>query len=714
MFGVSLKKSIRELKESGGWEHLSKREQARRISQEAVAHVMGVPQRPPNLSPREKKLWAYYTKGLLQKRVLAMDDADLLMKLIESKLLDDVAAQREVVKEFAARTPFPEEPDAEPEQIVEAPPAPDATETATRYAQDVLDGKIIAGRLVHLACKRFLADLKRDDLFYDPVAAQHFLNFAWDMLGVQLLPFQVFITSNLFGFKRLDGLRRFTTALVLLAKKNGKSTLSACIGLYMFLPAFLGGDDEPNATTYCAATTKYQSSSIVFKMAAALREKSPEIAGATRKWRYAITMPNGNLFEPLCGVGASSKLNGLSIHCGLLDEVSDHADASLANCFTSSTAGRLQSLILAISTAGETQIGSICFEHRARAIQILENVLPGDGSDSYFAYIAELDEGDAAKIDTDENLWWKSNPGLDVLVPRQGIRDLAAQSRAIPSTRHAFLRFSHNVWSTSSITKWINVDDLAAPGVAYISEAEKLWTPGQRITAAEERLAVKPLDPKKDSLAQMLAARRCFPGLDLALVNDLSALCLLFPPKEPDGIFECIYRFWCPEENIERRTREQRVPYQAWADSTPPHIITTPGETTDFSFIKGEILALRNKFRMIELGFDRSLAEDLCKSLEIAGMKVTQVTQGFGLSAALQRVEKLIIDHKLCIHGHPIAHWNFSNVLLTHGYRGDVRVEKGKSREKVDGAVACAIAMQIYMSQPATRDGADAYKVRMI
>lgn len=707
---MSLKKTIRELKESGGWTHLSKAEQQRRISQEAALFAFGTPARPANLSPKEKRLWDHYTSGLLEKRVLAQNDADNVLELIHAKLLEDDERLNAAVHVFMDRPPFPEEQEAEPEQVVEASVIPDATATAKAYANDVLSGVIVAGKFVRLACKRFLEDFKRDDLLYDPVAAQHVVNFMQGKLGIQLLAWQVFCLVNLFSWKLPStGLRRFRYSMMLVAKKNGKSTLMAGIGLYMAM-----ADGEPNANVYCAATTKYQSASICFKMAVALREKNPDVFSESRKWKAAITWPDGSSFEPLAA--NSSKLNGLNIFCGLVDEVSDHVDSSLHNVFTSSTTGRKQPIIISISTAGENRTG-LCWELRARAAQILEGVLPGD---SFFAYIAEMDDGDDPE--NDETVWLKSNPSLGVLVPIENIRDLLAQARAIPSTKHAFLRFSFNIWSSSSVAQWINYADLEAKGCAYLEDTGKDLTPGKRIITAEARLSTSPtsgIDLSKLSNKELQelsrkGRRRCFAGLDLALVNDLSALALLFPPDRPDGIYEVLFRFFCPEENIARRTREQRVPYEAWASSTPPFIITTPGTVTDFSFIQGTILDLRKIFDIVELGFDRALAEDLCKNLEIAGMRVTQVAQGFGLSPALLRTERLIVEHKYCIHGHPIAAWNFSNVQLVHGYKGDIRADKQHSREKIDGALAAAIAMYVHLMQPAQDSNPDRFKMKFI
>jgi phage terminase large subunit-like protein len=139
------------------------------------------------------------------------------------------------------------------------------------------------------------------------------------------------------------------------------------------------------------------------------------------------------------------------------------------------------------------------------------------------------------------------------------------------------------------------------------------------------------------------------------------------------------------------------VPYEAWRDSG--FIITTPGETTDNAFIKGEILKLRKEYQILELGFDRTMAVDLARSLELEGVKVTQIAQGFSLSPAIKRIEQLIVAHKFCTFEQPLVNWCFSNVSLAHGYKGDSRLERNKSREKIDAAAAAAMAMQVVLSQ---------------
>jgi phage terminase large subunit-like protein len=698
---MSQRKTVRELQESGGWNHLSKEEQSFRLAAEAPptpgAFEFGMPPRPPRLSPRETKWWDFYAAELFDRRILATTDTALLMTLVAAKLTGDSSGLTEAVAVLEAREPFPvprdnQHPEPTPEPIV-----PNAEDTARDYAANVTSGNIVAGKFLKLACKRFLADLDRTDIFFDPAAAQHVVNYV-TRLGVGLLPWQVFVLANLFGFKLPSGLRRFRYGFVILAKKNGKSTLSAALSLYMADPL---GDGEPYSNCYVAATTRQQAQSICFKAACRMRDENPHISGATKVWKSkaSIAWPT-SLFEPLAA--NSEKLNGLNIHFGVLDELGDHSTSDLHNIFTSSTAGRKQPMILSITTAGENH-EQIAYEQRNRAAQVLEGAIPGD---SFFAYIAELDEGDSP---ADETVWIKANPSLGVLVQIEGIRDLAQQAAAIPSSKRAFLRYSFNIWPATTLTSWISIDDLKAPGCAYLEETDKALAPLVRIANAEEKLkhnGWQDLSKLSDAeLAKLMTSntkRKCYAGLDLAMVNDLSALCLLFPPplSNPDGIWQALFRVWCPQEGIVRRSKEQRVPYQQWADGS--FIKPTHGDVTDNSFILGEILNLRKRFQIVELGFDRTMALDLTRSLELEGLKVVEVSQGFGLSPAINRLSQLVIAHKFCTFGHPVANWCFSNVKLAYGFKGDARMERVKSREKIDCAAAAAIAMQVVLGNSHT------------
>lgn len=144
----------------------------------------------------------------------------------------------------------------------------------------------------------------------------------------------------------------------------------------------------------------------------------------------------------------------------------------------------------------------------------------------------------------------------------------------------------------------------------------------------------------------------------------------------------------------------------------------TPGDTTDFEFVLNDILELHKKFNFRELGVDRAKIPDMMQRLEKSGLKITEVQQGFRLSPAIRRTEKLLQEKRFCTYGHPVFKWCASNVALRIGaLKGEAQFEKEKSREKIDAAVAAAIGVMVEMAQPQQAIASanpDAYKVRMV
>jgi phage terminase large subunit-like protein len=662
---------------------LTEEERSRRLRDENPLFEAGEPPRVEGLPRNIRRWWNKYASGLLKKGWLARSDGDVLLAMAQAGADGDDDEVIRLLDGFKTRgkVPLPQAPAQKEIPDVSVPPV-DVTAEARRYAEDVLAGNIIAGALVNKACKRFLDDLTRDTFTYDPTAAQRVADYV-AFLGVRLMGWQSFVVANLYGFKKPNGLRRFTLCYVELGKKNGKSTLMSALGLYMADPE---GDGEENGHVYCAATTKAQSADIVFQSAKNLCETSPALQERTERYMMEIAFENGGKFAPLAA--NSDKLNGLNIHFGILDELGDHPDSSLFSVFKSSQVSRKQPILCAITTAGHTRENPAWYL-REHACQVLDGVITDD---EFFCYIAALDPED--KWDSEE-CWIKANPSLGVTVQLDRLRSDCAQAKSIRSLKASFVRFNLNRWPSTTSSPWIDANDLDKPGCAFIFPSEsKILDVTERLAAVEKRLLGK----------------RCFGGLDLAPVNDLSVFCLMFPPwdfkaedswtedaeqRVHDDGFEILFKVYCPAENIEERSRVHRVPYTEWEEKKL--ITATPGNTTDFSFIEHDIEEAYEKFNIEEIGFDVAGARDIAGRLSGHGFKMTQIRQGFGLSPAILRIEKLVKECKFCAHGNPIALWNFSNVVLSKGVR-DLRLDKNKSREKIDCAAAACCAFDVYLA----------------
>jgi len=711
---VSRRKTIAELQQTGGWEHLSKPEQLRRLALEARR-----PETPVGLNQKEVEGFERLCEILEDEGCqIAPSDGPVLVDVVRLVQARDFDHADAILNPIRTRTPVAVAEQPLP-QAPKTPAPPDAAVVSKAYAVDVISGTILAGKLVRQAAERFLDDLKTGNargLTFDASAAQRCVNYIAG-IGLELLPWQTFCLANIFGWKRANGLRRFREAFIEIAKKNGKTALAAAIALYA--ADTVAGDGELRSNVFCAATTKYQSQSLCFKAAVQLRNATPSLAARTKVWKSKSTIvfedAEDSFFEPLAA--NSDKLNGQNMSVGILDELGDHQTSALYSVFNSSSAGRTQPLTISITTAGVSR-EQIAWEVRGRAAQALDGTSPTE-AEAFFAFICELDEGDDPE---NEAVWIKANPSLGVLVPIDNIRTLLQSARAIPSTKNSFLRYNLNIWASTTETGWLNLDDLTKPG----NIGDTKLAVDKRIAAALERRLPITVDSKAlaklssvelSQLDKKMKATRPFAGLDVALVDDLSVLCWVYPPATATDPFEVFFRVWIPDKNIERRSREQRVPYQVWRDQG--FVTVTPGDTTDFEFLERDIIDLSKRYNFAEVGYDRSLIADTAQRLDKSGVKMLEIKQGYALSAAIQRIQKLVIEKRWCMHGHPVANWCFSNVQLRMGYKEDIQLYKERSREKIDAASAACMAMQVYLTQPQLANpyadpSGDKYLVRQV
>ncbi|MDE3016356.1 MAG: terminase large subunit, partial [Pseudomonadota bacterium] len=440
------------------------------------------------------------------------------------------------------------------------------------YARAVVSGKIIAGKLVKRACKRHLDDLvngKDRGLIWDGEAALHAIAFfshlrhstgEWAGQTFELQPWQCFIVGSIYGWKRADGLRRFRTSYVEVARKNGKSVLLAGTALYALV-----ADGELGSHVYAAATTRDQAR-IVFGEAERMVDASPALrARITRTVNNLAVMKTSSWFRPLSA--DATKMDGLNVHFAAVDEVHEHPNAEIIQKLNTATGSRRQPLIFEITTAGYNR-QSICRQHHEFSIKVLEGSVPVEASDSWFAYIATIDAGDDW---TNPKIWMKANPSLGITVKEEDLKRQVDEAREMPAQQNAIRRLRLNEW-TEQATRWIDMG---------------VWDDGAEPFNEDE-----------------LIGRTCYGGLDLARVNDLSSLALVFPPEQPDEKVKVIWRHWCPQEDILRRVRRDRAPYTAWRDHG--WLIATEGNTTDFKFLEAEIVDLSTRFNILEIAYDRT------------------------------------------------------------------------------------------------------------
>lgn len=538
------------------------------------------------------------------------------------------------------------------------------------YAESVRAGGVAAGELVRLACERHLTDLAagaRRRLFFDEAAALHAIAFfrflrhskgQWAGVRFDLEPWQQFIIGCLFGWMREDDedgvVRRFNTAYVEVPRKNGKTTMSAGVGLYLF-----SADGEPGAEVYTAATKRDQArlahgeatrmvkSSALLRKAIRIQKDNLSIEQLHR------TPPVWAKYEPL-GADADT-MDGLNPHGAIIDEVHAHPNRAVVDVLQTAVGARRNALLFEITTAGYDR-QSVCFEEHERSSQVVRGVLTVD---DLFGFIATIDEGDEWQ---DEAVWAKANPNYGVTVKKRYLRDAAQKALQVPAYQNTFRRLHLNEW-TKQEERWLALD---------------AWDASSGI-----------VDPAA------LRGRKCYGGLDLASTIDIAAFVLVFPPAEDDAAgvpYHVLPHFWVPEENMRERAARDRVPYDAWARDR--FLTATPGNVIDYGAIVQRIVELGREYNIAEIAFDRWGAIQMSQQLADAGFTVVPFGQGFvSMSSPTKELLRLVLEKRLRHGGHPVLRWMCDNMVVRQDPAGNLKPDREKSREKIDGIVATIMAL---------------------
>jgi phage terminase large subunit-like protein len=489
---------------------------------------------------------------------------------------------------------------------------------------------------------------------FDPTTARHAIEFfgflrhskgEWAGQTFALAPWQAFVVGCLFGWQRADGLRRFRTAYCAVPRKNGKSTLSAGIGLYLLV-----ADGEHGAEIYSAATSRDQAR-IVFDEAKRMVGSSPAL-----KRRVGILINNlhvaatASRFMPLSS--DSSTMDGLNVHGAIIDELHAHRTRNVVDVLETATGARRQPLLFEITTAGYDR-HSICYEHQDYSIKVLEHTVLDD---SWFAFIAAADDNDDW---TDPQVWRKANPNFGLSVREDDLARKAEKAIALPGAQNAFRRMHLNQW-TEQAERWI---DMAA------------W------------------DASAGSVdLERLRGRPCFGGLDLSTTTDVTALAWVFPPDHDDDLWRVLSRYFVPEEHLRKRAERDRVPYDLW--SRQGYIEATPGNVVDYGAIEQRILADSALFQIREIAYDPWNATHIALRLQDEGAKMIEFRQGFrSMAAPTRELEKLIVSRTLAHGGNPVTRWMASNVAVSQDPAGNLKPAKDKSTERIDGIVALIMAI---------------------
>ena len=470
----------------------------------------------------------------------------------------------------------------------------------------------------------------------------------WDNKWFFLLPWQEQIVRDIFGIVDAAGNRQFRTAYIEIGKKNGKSELAAAIALYL-----LYADGEPSAEVYGAAADRSQAG-IVFDVANRMVQKTPallkrsKIMAATKR---IVNYSNAGFYQVLSAeVGTK---HGLNVSGLVLDEVHAQPNRHLYDVLTKGSGdAREQPLFFLITTAG-TDKESICYELHTKALDILA----GRKIDhTFYPVVYGLTDGDDWH---DEKNWYKANPSLGQTINIERVRDHYREALENPAEENVFKQLRLNMW-VSSLTRFI---------------PEQIYDLGN-----------VPID------MEALKGRDCYAGLDLSSTGDITALVLMFPPRDETEKYIMVPYFWVPEDTIPLRVRRASVPYDVWHQQG--FLYATEGNVVDYNFIEHFIEELGKEYHILEIAVDRWNATMLIQNLEGDGFTMVPFGQGFkDMSPPSKEFIKLLMEGKIIHGGHPVMRWMSGNVVVDRDAAENIKPTKAKSPEKIDGIVAAIMAL---------------------
>lgn len=498
---------------------------------------------------------------------------------------------------------------------------------------------------------------KAKDSYYDKEYADFAVAFieslchtkgTWAGKWFELMDWQEQIIRDLFGILKPNGYRQFNTAYIEIPKKNGKSELAAAVALLLTC-----GDGEQRAEVYGAAADRQQAS-IVFDVAADMVRMCPalnkrvKILASQKRLIYEPT----NSFYQVLSAEAYSK-HGFNVHGVVFDELHSQPNRKLYDVLTKGSGdARMQPLFFLITTAG-TDTHSIFYEVHQKA----QDIIDGRKIDPTFYPV--IFGADDTEDWTSPKVWKKCNPSLGETIGMDKVKTACESAKQNPGEENSFRQLRLNQWVKQAV-RWMPMDKWDKCAFAVNEE--------------------------------QLEGRVCYGGLDLSSTTDITAFVLVFPPLDEEDKYVILPYFWIPEDTLDLRVKRDHVPYDVW--ERQGYLQTTEGNVVHYGYIEKFIEQLGKKYNIREIAFDRWGAVQMVQNLEGMGFTVVPFGQGFkDMSPPTKELMKLTLEQRIAHGGHPVLRWNMDNIFVRTDPAGNIKADKEKSTEKIDGAIATIMAL---------------------
>lgn len=526
-----------------------------------------------------------------------------------------------------------------------------------KYANDVVEGKIVAGQNIKMACQRFLDDLNNEKWDFREEKVERCLKFISTLKHFKgkssgkpfiLEPWQQFIIGNILGFYyKGTNTRRFTSSYIEVSRKNGKTALAAALCLY-----FLIADGEDGAEVDLAANSRKQASiafEFCFEFAKKLDPSGKLLTSKLKGISFNINASKLNVFS-----SDSSKLDGFNASFGLVDEYHAAKDSKIRDVIKSSMTMRENPHLMVITTAGFDKTLP-CYQLRTTCIEILNKAKEDD---SMFIAIYSMDDGDDW---TDERNWEKCTPNIDVTVTRKAIAEQVQSAKNNPSEEVGVKTKTLNMWCDSV----------------------EVWIPENYILNSTQSIDLKDF---KDEI--------CYIGVDLSATSDLTAVSYLIH-KDDKYYFKVEY--YLPESCLEDNPNSDL--YRRWKNTKQIHI--TPGNVTDYDYITNDMLRRNEFLRIFKCGYDKWNATQWAINAQDQGLPLEEYSQSIGnFNKPTKELERLILSGKAVIDNNEITRWCFRNVEIKQDWNDNSKPVKSARMKKIDGVIAMIQSLGIYLTNP--------------
>lgn len=532
---------------------------------------------------------------------------------------------------------------------------------ALSYIDRVLSGERIAGELEILAVQRHVNDLEyatEKGFYFEEKAPKLVFGFfsllrhfkgEWAGREFELEDWQCFIIWVVFGWKTAEGRRRFNYANVEVSRKNGKTTFAAGIALFMLIM-----DQEQGAEVYSAAVDKEQAA-ICWSAAKAMIERSPSLSKHVKTFTTSLVMESTASSYKMLSKETKNK-DGLSPHCSICDEMHAWSSDEIYNLITSGMGARRNPLVFSITTAG-FNMNSPYYSMRCHYVDILRGIKQEENT---FVIIYCPDKEDDWK---DPKTWYKSSPNLGVSVYMDYMEKEFIKAVNKGSTTEVNFK-------TKNLNMWVDAPDV--------------WIQDEKVMKCDHGMT-----------DENLTGEVCYGGLDLGSHVDINALALFFP-KLKVPTFK-LY-FWIPEGKVLQK--EDRVDYRQWYKEG--WIKITPGDVIDIDFITSDISAILHMYDVKNLSFDPAKAyHGVIQGLQKEGFEeiLDEFSQGIqNMSEPTKQLEASVTAGAVDLMKNPVIRWMFRNVVVYTDANDNIKLDKRRSQEKIDGVVAMANAYGGWMS----------------